>query len=118
MEPQLTTQDEGYKGFTNTACPFLPCHEGVRRHFNCLFCYCPLIAYICPGPYRVMTDRQGILRKDCSACRLPHDGYRESWRFIQTWLARPIPWDGRPADPRAASALRKGEFEAPPKLTV
>jgi Zn-finger protein len=107
MEPRSTTSNEGYKGFTNGDCPFLPCHGGVYREFNCLFCYCPLIAYVCPGPYRVFTDARGVTRKDCSACTLPHDGYHQSWGFIQTWLQRPILWDGRPADPHAANALRK-----------
>ena len=86
--------EEAFKGFTNTDCPYFPCHPGVERAFNCLFCYCPLNAYECPGPYRVITDRHGLRRKDCSACTLPHDGYRESWAFIQRWLRRPVPWDG------------------------
>ena len=31
--------------FTNGACPYFPCHEGVDpERFNCLFCYCPLYA--------------------------------------------------------------------------
>lgn len=95
MQPQDTTDNPAYKGFSNTACPFFPCHSGVRREFNCLFCYCPLIAYACPGPYRLYTDRHGLARKDCSACRLPHDGHAASWSFIQTWLERPRPWDGQ-----------------------
>ena len=94
MEPKDTTKNEAFKGFTNTACPFLPCHEGVRGKFNCLFCYCPLIAYECPGPYKVFTDANGVTRKDCSDCTLPHNGYRGSWNFIQKWLKRPVIWDG------------------------
>lgn len=90
-----SASNEAYKGFTNAACPFYPCHHGVRREFNCLFCYCPLIAYACPGPYTIYTDRQDVRRKDCSACRLPHDGYHASWSFIQTWLERIQIWDGR-----------------------
>ncbi|ULB12369.1 cysteine-rich small domain-containing protein (plasmid) [Cereibacter azotoformans] len=96
MEPKDTTQNEAFKGFTNRACPFLPCHPGVKREFNCLFCYCPLIAYDCPGPYETYTDRNGLVRKDCSACTLPHDGYQQSWNFIQKWLEFPQPWSGQP----------------------
>ena len=96
MEPKDTTTNEAFKGFTNSNCPFLPCHPGVKRAFNCLFCYCPLIAYECPGPYQTYTDRNGLVRKDCSACTLPHDGYEQSWNFIQKWLEYPRPWSGLP----------------------
>jgi len=106
MEPKHQTTNEGYKGFTNHDCPFLPCHQGVRREFNCLFCYCPLIAFACPGPYEVYTDKHGQRRKDCSACTLPHDGYQASWNFIQKWLECPVVWDGRPADPRQAKLTK------------
>lgn len=95
MQPKDLTSNEGFKGFTNHDCPFLPCHEGVRGDFNCLFCYCPLIAYECPGPYQVFKDKNGLKRKDCSACTLPHNGYRGAWTFIQKWLERPVVWDGR-----------------------
>ena len=94
MQPRHATPDTSYKGFTHRECPFYPCHSGVRREFNCLFCYCPLIAYACPGPYRVYTDMQGLRRKDCSDCRLPHDGHHASWTFIQKWLEQPRMWDG------------------------
>ncbi|MBK1665404.1 cobalamine-related hypothetical metal-binding protein CrdX [Rhodospirillum rubrum] len=94
MEPKDTTTNDAFKGFTNTACPFLPCHKGVKREFNCLFCYCPLIAYECPGPYKVYTDKNGLTRKDCTNCTLPHDGYLASWNFIQKWLERPVIWSG------------------------
>jgi len=94
VEPKDSTRNEAYKGFTNTNCPFQPCHEGVKRDFNCLFCYCPLNAYACPGPYKAFTSSNGVRRKDCSACTLPHDGYPQSWNFIQKWLTNPVPWDG------------------------
>ena len=96
MEPKDTTMNEAFKGFTNDKCPFLPCHKGVKRAFNCLFCYCPLIGYDCPGPYQTYTDRNGLVRKDCSACTLPHDGHEQSWNFIQKWLEYPQPWSGKP----------------------
>ena len=92
MEPKDSTNNDAFKGFTNTKCPFLPCHSGVEKEFNCLFCYCPLIAYECPGPYEVFTSANGVKRKDCSGCRLPHNGYEESWRFIQKWLEKPVIW--------------------------
>lgn len=82
-----------FKGFTHRACEYYPCHGGVRRAFNCLFCYCPLNARECPGPYRLFTDARGQLGKDCSTCGLPHQGYSSSWGFIQRWLAAP-PWAG------------------------
>lgn len=92
-----------YTGFTNTACPYYPCHPGVRRAFNCLFCYCPLHPYQCPGPYRLYHDRQGVVHKDCSPCRLPHEGYQSAWSFIQKWLNQPQPWDGKESRPRRPS---------------
>ncbi|MFT4078354.1 cysteine-rich small domain-containing protein [Rhodomicrobium sp.] len=107
MEPKDTTTNEGFKGFTNEACPFLPCHKGVRGKFNCLFCYCPLIAYECPGPYIVYTDATGMRRKDCSNCTLPHNGYRGSWNFIQKWLKKPEIWDGH-------DQTREFRLKAPP----
>ena len=85
-----------YHGFTHRNCPFYPCHAGVKREFNCLFCYCPLNAYLCPGAYQVIEQASGRLLKDCSACRLPHDGYHASWAFIQRWLAHPTVWTGQP----------------------
>jgi Zn-finger protein len=99
MEPKDSTAKTGYMGFTNTACPFYPCHQGVEREFNCLFCYCPLIAYECPGPYSVIVDRNGMKRKDCSACTLLHNGYKKAWNFIQRWLEKPVIWDGHEQDP-------------------
>jgi Zn-finger protein len=96
MQPKDTTTNEAFKGYTNTECPFLPCHKGVKAEFNCLFCYCPLIAYECPGPYQTYTDKNGLVRKDCSACTLPHDGYRKSWNFIQRWLEYPVVWSRQP----------------------
>ena len=94
MQPKDVTANEAYKGFTNAACPFYPCHRGVKREFNCLFCYCPLIAYACPGPFQVYTDSRGQRRKDCTDCRLPHEGYHAAWSFIQKWLEAPRLWDG------------------------
>jgi Zn-finger protein len=94
VEPKDSTANDAFKGFTNSECPFYPCHQGVKRAFNCLFCYCPLNAYDCPGPFKAFTSKNGVRRKDCSACTLPHDGHTQSWAFIQKWLAQPVPWDG------------------------
>ncbi|ESQ15099.1 MAG TPA: cobalamine-related hypothetical metal-binding protein CrdX [Chromatiaceae bacterium] len=85
-----------FKGFTNDACEFFPCHQGVTRDFNCLFCYCPLMERECPGPYKVFTDKYANIRKDCSDCTLPHDGIEQSWRFIQMWIATAPAWDKTP----------------------
>jgi Zn-finger protein len=107
MQPKDTTNNEAFKGFTNHECPFLPCHKGVKREFNCLFCYCPLIAYECPGPYLVFEDTNGLKRKDCSACSLNHDGYRASWAFIQKWLEQPVIWNGHEQSPRYLPKARQ-----------
>lgn len=69
--------------FTNRACPYFPCHEGVDpEQFNCLFCYCPLYALgdKCGG--RFTYTAAGI--KDCSNCTLPHgpEGYDH---VLQHW---------------------------------
>ncbi len=86
-----------YRGLTNGQCEFLPCHPGVDREFNCLFCYCPLVFLKCPGSYKTFEDKNGLTRKDCSGCTLPHDGYERSWKFIQLWLGKLQPWDGGPS---------------------
>ena len=73
MEEQTTLPREGASFFSNRACPYFPCHEGVdEQRFNCLFCYCPLYALgtRCGGDYRYTPT--GI--KDCSACTRLHDG--------------------------------------------
>ena len=106
--PADFTENNAFKGFTNAACPFYPCHQGVKRDFNCLFCYCPLIAFNCPGPYTVL-EYDEVKRKDCSQCKLPHDGYEASWNFIQKWLSKPVIWDGHPQDPKYLKAPKNDE---------
>ncbi|WP_133679299.1 cysteine-rich small domain-containing protein [Paludibacterium purpuratum] len=91
--PHSTTH---YMGFTHRECEYLPCHQGVKQEFNCLFCYCPLVRLQCPGPYRIYLDQHGVGRKDCSDCKLPHNGYERSWRLMMKWLSDPQPWDGLP----------------------
>ncbi|MGQ9830124.1 MAG: hypothetical protein ACUVQI_00655 [Thermochromatium sp.] len=44
MQPKDGTVNEAYKA-SPTKCPFYSCHAGIKRAFNCLFYYCPLIAY-------------------------------------------------------------------------
>jgi Zn-finger protein len=92
----MARHDGAFKGFTNTGCEFFPCHPGVRREFNCLFCYCPLTERACPGPYKTFTDKYGNVRKDCSDCTLPHDSIGASWRFIQMWVSTAPAWDRQP----------------------
>lgn len=82
-----------FKGFTNNDCEFYPCHKGVSRSFNCLFCYCPLLHLECPGPYTVFKDKYGNQRKDCFSCSLPHEGIEQSWSFIQRWISVAPKWD-------------------------
>jgi len=81
-----------FKGFTNRECEFFPCHTIKRNEFNCLFCYCPLAKLQCPGPYKVLKGKYGII-KDCSNCTLNHDGYEQSWKMIQMWASTAPPWD-------------------------
>lgn len=62
----------GYKHFSNTDCPYFPCHE--TDGLNCMFCYCPLYhLQDCGGDF-CLTEN-GV--KDCSKCELPHqtDGW-------------------------------------------
>lgn len=92
-EPKDLVLTYKFKGYSNIKCEFFPCHKGIKQEFSCLFCYCPLINYECPGPYKLYKDRRGNNRKDCSDCKLPHDGYEKSWSFIQKWLENPITWD-------------------------
>jgi Zn-finger protein len=109
MQPKNTATTANFKGFTNSQCEFFPCHQGVKQEFNCIFCYCPLIAYECPGPYEVFTDANGNTRKDCSACKLPHDGYERSWKIMQAWLKNPKIWDGSPQRPERLKAAQEVE---------
>ena len=103
-KPETTTQTTNFKGFTNRECEFFPCHTGIEKEFNCLFCYCPLAFLECPGPYEVFKDSHGRYRKDCSACKLNHDGIERSWNFIQRWLEKPSLWMGQPQDQRRLQA--------------
>lgn len=64
-------QGNEFSYFTNKACEYFPCHQGVEEdEFNCLFCYCPLYALKdrCGGNFRYADN--GI--KDCSSCTVPH----------------------------------------------
>lgn len=94
MEPKDKIDTIYYKGYSNTHCEFFPCHTGVGKDFNCLYCYCPLAWLECPGKYTVI-ETNNIRRKDCSECTLPHLGYDVSWNFIQHWLRNPVLWRGR-----------------------
>ena len=98
-EPKDKVQTIYFKGFTNTNCEFFPCHKNTTNEFNCLFCYCPLVFLECPGPYEIFKDKNGLTRKDCTNCNLPHNGYKQSWNFIQLWLEKPKPWLQKPAQP-------------------
>ena len=73
MSDQNRIEWEGkhFSCFTNRACEYFPCHEGVEpESFNCLFCYCPLYALgdRCGGSFTYLEN--GI--KDCSNCLKPH----------------------------------------------
>lgn len=73
--------DSSYSYFCNRDCEFFPCHKGAdKKHFNCLFCFCPLYALgaRCGGNYKYLDS--GI--KDCSECLLPHS--KGGYEFITT----------------------------------
>lgn len=66
-------EEEDKRVFTNTECPFYPCHtvpEGVT--FNCTFCYCPLytLGTKCGGNFTYSL--RGI--KSCMDCSIMHEG--------------------------------------------
>lgn len=58
------------KYFCNRECEYYPCHKGMDD-LNCLFCYCPMYHYKCPGNYRVF-EANGKRLKDCMECTFPH----------------------------------------------
>lgn len=65
--------ENGTSFFSNKACAFFPCHEGVAPdEFNCLFCYCPLYALgpECGGKFSY--NEKGY--KVCTRCTRPHEG--------------------------------------------
>lgn len=99
-EPHLKVSGQNYKGFTNKMCEFYPCHSindfRSPNEFNCLHCTCPLYWLECPGNYTVISDVDGVKRKDCSECKLPHDGYARSWRLmnLSKYQRQPIIWKG------------------------
>ena len=108
-EPKDVAESTNFMGFTHKDCEFFPCHVGVtdpEDNFNCLYCYCPLIFIQCPGPYSVYADKHGQKRKDCSACKIVHDGHRKSWKIIQHWLEHPRRWmDEEPEPFRLKAAM-------------
>ena len=81
MGEKNRTEWEGkhFSCFTNRACEYFPCHEGVDPDsFNCLFCYCPLYALgsRCGGNFVYLEN--GV--KDCSGCLVPHG--RGSYSYV------------------------------------
>lgn len=69
--------------FSNTACRYYPCHEGLEE-INCLFCFCPLYPLkSCPGAPQ-MIESGGRLIRDCSGCTFPHRA--ENYEKILTCL--------------------------------
>ena len=100
-EPKDITKTSNYKGFTHKKCEFYPCHDlndfKHKDEFNCIFCNCPLYWLECPGTYAVIMDADGVSRKDCSQCTLPHDGFKTSWHImnISKWQKQPEPWSGK-----------------------
>ena len=58
------------KFFANTDCEYYPCHK-TDEDLNCLFCYCPLYRFDCPGNPK-MIERNGKMIKSCIDCTFPH----------------------------------------------
>lgn len=77
--------DSSHAFFSNKACRYYPCHEGVDE-INCLFCFCPLYTLErCPGsPQYIQSGDRRI--KDCSACTFPHraENYERVLACLQT----------------------------------
>ncbi len=64
-------KNKEYSHFSHKTCEFYPCHPGADpKHFNCLFCYCPLyvLGDQCGGNFTNLPSGY----KDCSACLFPH----------------------------------------------
>lgn len=71
---------EPHEFFSNYACKYYnSCHGGEIK--NCLFCYCPLYNYNCPGAYSI--NEKNI--KDCSNCIYPHkpNSYKDIISFLE-----------------------------------
>ncbi|MCR5402956.1 MAG: cysteine-rich small domain-containing protein [Butyrivibrio sp.] len=62
--------DYSSKFFSNKDCEYYPCHS-CDCEINCLFCYCPLYNYNCPGDY-TMVDKGNRMIKSCRNCAFPH----------------------------------------------
>ncbi|MBR6093902.1 MAG: cobyrinate a,c-diamide synthase [Lachnospiraceae bacterium] len=60
----------GARFFSNHDCEYYPCHK-CSAELNCLFCFCPLYYYDCPGSY-TMIESGGRLKKNCKDCVYPH----------------------------------------------
>lgn len=58
------------KFFSNKNCEYYPCHN-CDTDINCLFCYCPLYTFDCPGDYH-MVEKNGKIIKSCINCTFPH----------------------------------------------
>ena len=73
--------ENNFSCFTNTACPYYPCHKThsakdtetkQTEDFNCLFCYCPLYHQKnCPGNPKFL-EKEGRTVKVCTNCTYPH----------------------------------------------
>ena len=75
--------DNSSEFFSNTACKYFPCHEGLKD-FNCMFCYCPMYTYRkCLGNPKFI-EKNGKEIKVCSDCTFPHRP--ENYQLIMTFL--------------------------------
>lgn len=67
IKKELNLKVDGHKHFSNTECPYYPCHSVEK--LNCLFCFCPLYQHPdCGGNWTLFNSV-----KDCSNCDLPHN---------------------------------------------
>lgn len=62
--------EQSHKYFENRDCKYYPCHEGLEE-INCLFCYCPLYSFSCPGDYTLIRKEDRVI-KNCRGCTFPH----------------------------------------------
>ena len=62
--------DNSSRFFANKECEYYPCHD-MGGDLNCLFCYCPLYNFNCPGSFTLIEKGDRKI-KSCMDCTFPH----------------------------------------------
>jgi Zn-finger protein len=75
IKDKKSENEYSHRYYCNHDCEFFPCHNDIKEEdFNCLTCYCPLMAQEnCIGIQN--GDAQYLANgwKDCSGCSIFHD---------------------------------------------